>query len=164
LLLVVVPDKVMPFVVAIAMIVVAVFSLIKGSAGVSPVAVKPAGISEAAGYGLTFILGVYGGFFSGGYVALLTAALVAFFGITFIEAVAVTKVLNLFSSLVATAVFAARGLIDWKLGLVLGAVSFVGAAAGAALARNLSNNTLRRVFLIAVLALAAKTLLYDVSW
>ena len=95
---------------------------------------------------------------------MLTAALVAFFGITFIEAVAVTKVLNLFSSLVATAVFAVRGLIDWKFGLILSAVSFAGAAAGAALARNLSNHTLRRIFLVAVLALAAKTLLYDVRW
>jgi uncharacterized protein len=164
LLMLVVPAKAIPIVVALAMIVVAVFSLIKGNAGISPVAVRPAGISEAAGYGLTFILGVYGGFFSGGYVALLTAALVAFFGITFIEAVAVTKVLNLFSSLVATAVFAVRGLIDWKLGLILGAVSFAGAAAGAGLARNLSNHALRRVFLGAVLALAAKTLLYDVRW
>ncbi len=60
--------------------------------------------------------------------------------------------------------FAVRGLIDWKLGLILSAVSFAGAAAGAALARNLSNHTLRRIFLVAVLALAAKTLLYDVRW
>jgi uncharacterized protein len=164
LLLSVVPAKAMPFVIASAMIVVAVFSLAKGNAGVLPVAVKPSGISEAAGYGLTFILGIYGGFFSGGYVALLTAALVAFFGITFIESVAITKVLNLFSSLVATAVFAMRGLIDWRLGLILGAVSFAGAVAGAALARNLSNHALRRIFLVAVLALAAKTLLYDVRW
>jgi uncharacterized protein len=69
------------------------------------------------------------------------------------------KVLNLFSSLVATTVFAVRGLIDWKLGMILGATSFTGALAGAAFARNLSNHTLRRIFLVAVLALAAKTLL-----
>jgi hypothetical protein len=37
---------------------------------------------------------------------LLTAAFVAFFHFTFIEAVALTKVLNMFSSLVATLVFA----------------------------------------------------------
>ena len=119
LLLLVVPAKAMPLVVAVAMIVVAVFSLTKSNAGVSPVGSHPAGIQRLAGYVLTFMLGVYGGFFSGGYVALLTAAFVAFFGMTFIEAVAVTKVLNLFSSLVATAVFAVRGLIDWRLGLIL---------------------------------------------
>ena len=38
-------------------------------------------------------------FFSGGYVALPTAAFIAFFQLTFIEAVALTKVLNIFSSL-----------------------------------------------------------------
>ena len=75
-----------------------------------------------------------------------------------------TKVLNLFSSLVATAVFAVRGLIDWKLGLILGAASFAGAVPGSALARNLSNHTLRWVFPVVVLGLAAKTLLYDVRW
>jgi uncharacterized protein len=147
-----------------AMIVVAVFSLTNGNAGVSQVAGRCTRMSEVAGYGLTFILGVYGGFFSGGYVALLTAVLVAFLGMTFLEAVAATKVLNLFSSLIATGVFAVRGLIDWKLGLILGVVSFGGAAAGAAFARNLSNQTLLRIFLDAVLALAAKTLLYDVKW
>jgi hypothetical protein len=40
---------------------------------------------------------------------LLTAAFVAFFHFTFIEAVALTKVLNMFSSLVATLVFAKEG-------------------------------------------------------
>src|SRR5262245_46999362 len=94
---------------------------------------------------------------------MLTAVLVGCFGITFLEAVAATKVLNLFSSLVATAVFAERGLIDWKLGLVLGVASFVGAAAGAVIARKLSNRLLRRIFLIAVVALAVKTLFYDVA-
>ena len=75
---------------------------------------------------------------------MLTASCVAFFEMTFIEAVAVTKVLNVFSSLVATAVFAARGLIDWRL--VLGLASFAGVVLGAALARNLSEAQLRRGF------------------
>jgi uncharacterized membrane protein YfcA len=144
------------------MLAVVIFSLTNGEAGVSPAADGPPRVSEIPGYVLTFLLGVYGGFFSGGYVALLTAAFVACFGMTFLEAVAVTKVLNLSSSLVATAVFAVRGLIDWRLGLILGVTSFVGAAAGAAFARKLSNRILRRAFLVAVLALVAKTILSDV--
>jgi uncharacterized protein len=81
------------------MFLVAAFSLTKYNAGVSVLVVEPGRVSEMAGYLLTFVLGIYGGFFSGGYVALLTAVFVAFFGMTFLEAVAVTKVLNLFSSL-----------------------------------------------------------------
>jgi uncharacterized protein len=161
LLLVIVPAKTMPLVVAMAMIVVVVFSLAKSNAGVVPAVNHQAPTLELAGYVLTIVLGIYGGFFSGGYVALLTAAFVAFFGMTFLDAVAVTKVLNLVSSLAATVVFAARGLIDWRLGLILSFVSFAGAALGAMIARNLSNAFLRRVFLVAIAAIALKTLLYE---
>jgi uncharacterized protein len=144
LVLRVVSARAIPVVIASAMLLVAAFSLTNDSAGISVPVVEPGRISEIAGYVLTFVLGIYGGFFSGGYVALLTAVLVAFFGMTFLEAVAVTKVLNLVSSLVATAVFAVRGLIDWKLGLLRGVASFAGAAAGAALARNLSKAFISR--------------------
>jgi uncharacterized protein len=163
-LLLAMPSKAMPIVIATAMIVVAVFSLVQPNAGVSAPPDKASPSLELAGYLATFLLGVYGGFFSGGYVALLTAAYVAFFRMTFVEAVAVTKVLNFFSSLVATAIFAHQGLIDWNLGLVLGLASFVGAVIGAALARLMSNLWLRRFFLTAVVALALKTLLVDVAW
>ena len=93
----------------------------------------------AAGYAAAFALGVYGGFFSGGYVTLLTAADVALFGMTFVEAIGVTKLTNVFSSLVATLVFMWRGLIDYRLGLLLGAAMFVGALAGGRPATRLSN-------------------------
>ena len=164
LFLLIVPTKAMPPIIAVAMIMVAGFSLTKNNVGVSPDGDEPSCTSEIAGYVLTFVLGVCGGFFSGGYVALLTAAFIACFGMTFIEAIAVTKVLDIFSSVVATAVFAFRGLVDWRLGLILGLASFVGAALGAVLARNMSNVLLCRIFLVAVIALAVKTLAYDLNW
>jgi uncharacterized membrane protein YfcA len=162
LLLLVVPSKAMPLVIATAMIVVAVFSLMKPEAGLSGATDKPSRRLEAAGYVATFVLGIYGGFFSGGYVILLTAAYVAFFRMTFVEAVAITKVLNCFSSFVAAAVFAAQGLIDWNLGVILSAAAFAGGLVGATLAQRIGNVWLRRVFLAAVIALAVKTLLLDV--
>ena len=149
MVLLVIPARAIPIVIASATLLVAVFSLTKHNAGVSLIVVEPDRISDVAGYVLIFVLGVYGGFFSG-YVALLTAVFVAFFGMTFLEAVAVTKVLNLFSSLIATAVFAVRWLIDWKLGLLLGVASCVGAAAGAGGSRqNLAGHMLRQIFIVA---------------
>jgi hypothetical protein len=68
----------------------------------------------------------------------LTAAFVAFFYFTFIEAVALTKVLNMFSSLVATLVFARV----WRV----------------------SNLCLRRIFVIPIVVMVLKTLLLDVPW
>jgi uncharacterized protein len=162
LLLLAIPARTMPVVVACAMLTVVMFTLAKDDAGLSPAAGGATRASVIAGYGLTLLLGVYGGFFSGGYVAILMTVMSTCFRINFMEAVAVTKVLNLFSSLIATAVFAMRNLIDWKVGLILGVVSFCGGSAGAVVARRMNNRLLRRVFLATVIALAAKTLLYDV--
>ncbi len=110
------------------------------------------------------MLGVYGGLFSGGYVTVLTTVFVALFGMTFLQAVATTKVVNLGSSLVATAVYAWAGLIDWRLGALPSGVMFVGAAVGDKLALRLGNEFVRRAFLIAVVALALKALGVDPGW
>jgi uncharacterized membrane protein YfcA len=163
LLLLALPSKNLPIVVALAMLVVLVFSLVKRDMGLSKTPDSPSRSLEITGYIATFALGVYGGFFSGGYVALLTVAYVFFFRMTFTEAVAVTKVLNFFSSLIATAIFAWQGIIDWKLGILLSAVSFAGAVLGATLVRRMSDIWLRRIFLTAVVVLTAK-LFYDWAW
>jgi len=161
LLLLVVPSKALPVIIAVFMIGVALFSTIKRHAGVRLTECQPSRGREITGYGATFVLGVYGGFFSGGYVTLLTAAFVALFGMTFMQAISTTKVANIFSSLVATLIFAWRGLVDYRLGIVMGVVMFAGAFIGGRVALRLSNAWLRRIFLTAVIALALKTLLYD---
>lgn len=109
---------------------------------------------------VTFLLGVYGGLFSGGYVTMLTASLVAFFGMRFSEAVASTKLINLVSSSIATAIFMWQGLVDYRLGLILGVTMFVGGYVGAHFATKLSETWLRRIFLSTVFVLAMKTI-YD---
>ncbi len=158
-----VPAEAMSFLIAFFMLGVAVFVVLNRRAGVTPkehVSRRAAG----TGYLVTFLLGVYGGFFSGGYVTMLTTSFVALFGMTFMQAVATTKVINIFSSLVATAVYAWAGLIDWPLGLALSAIMFVGATLGGRLALRLNNEVVRQVFLVVVVALAVKTLVFDLEW
>jgi uncharacterized membrane protein YfcA len=160
-LLLVVPSQAMPLILPVFMVAVAVFSVVKHDAGVVPAARKPLRGAEIAGYGATFVLGVYGGFYSGGYVTLLTAVFVALFDMTFLQAVATTKLLNIFSSLIATLIFMWRDLVDFRLGVLLGVIMFIGALVGGYITVRLSNLWLRRIFLVAVVALALKTLLYD---
>jgi uncharacterized membrane protein YfcA len=71
---------------------------------------------------------------------------------------------SIFSSLVATLVFMWRGLIDYRLGIMLSVAVFLGASIGGHLALKMPNVWLRRVFLTAVVLLALKILLYDVLW
>ena len=112
------------------------------------------------GYVATFLLGIYGGLYSGGYVTILTAVFVAFLGMGFGEAVAATKFVNVFSSTVATLVFMWQGLVNYRLGAILAVTMFIGAYAGAYYASKMNDIWLKRIFLATVLILALKTL-YD---
>jgi uncharacterized membrane protein YfcA len=146
------------------MLAVALFTLTKPDAGLTQGRAAASPTMEVAGYGATFAMGIYGGFFSGGYVTILTVAYITLFGMTFVEAVALTKVINVVSSLIATLIFMGYGLIDYPLGLILGAAMFMGAVVGARAALRLNNIWLRRIFVTTVIGLALKTLLYDFAW
>jgi len=110
------------------------------------------------GYSVVFLLAIYGGLYSGGYVTVLTAVLVAFFGFSFGGSIAATKVINIFSSSVATIVFIYQGLVDFKLGLILGVTMFIGGYFGAHFATKMNERVLRLIFYSAVFLLALKML------
>jgi uncharacterized membrane protein YfcA len=159
LLLLTAPLKALQLIIAVAMIAVAVFSLLNENLGQASHDAPASRVGALAGYAATFLLAIYGGFFSGGYVTMLTAAFVVFFGMTLLQAVATTKVINVFSSGIATVVFVWRGVVDLKLGIILGITMFLGALLGGRIALHLSAVWLRRIFIAAVLVLAAKMLL-----
>ena len=148
--------------VSIAMIAVTIFTLVKRDAGIAEVAEISRGATVLT-YVLTFALGIYGGLYSGGYVTMLTAALVAFFGMTFTESVASTKLINIFSSAIATLIFMWQGLVDYKIGFILAVTMFIGAYIGAHTVTKLSDVWLKRIFIGAVLLLALKTI-FDFIW
>lgn len=150
-------DVSLKLIVTIAMIAVAFFILLKPKMGIEK-AETVSGRSMFVTFVLTFLLGVYGGLFSGGYVTVLTTVLVAFFGMSFKEAVGSTKLINVVSSLVATIVFMWQGLVDYSLGVILGVTMFAAAYLGAHYAVKLNDRWLKAIFLITVFALAAKTI------
>jgi uncharacterized membrane protein YfcA len=140
--------------VSIAMIAVVVFTLVKPNAAAKE---RPE-MHTVIGLVAVFLLGIYGGLYSGGYVTILTPTLVAFFGMTYSQSIAATKFINVFSSSVATAVFIWQGLVDYKLGLILGVTMFVGAYVGAHYATKMNEVWLKRIFITTVILLAFKTL------
>jgi uncharacterized protein len=151
-----VPMRMLRIIVGAAMIAVLSFSIRDRQFGVATNLPEHSRTGAVAGYGVTFLLGIYGGFFSGGYVTLLTSTFVALLGMSFLQAVATTKVVNVFSSGVASLVFFWRGTIDLKLGFVLGIAMFLGGLVGGRLALQLNGLWLRRIFMAAVIALAVK--------
>lgn len=158
LLVLIVPLKSVSIIISISMIGVAAFSILNRDLGLFVSINLPSRILDFLAYTATFLLSIYGGFFSGGYVTMLTAAYVILFRMTFIQAIATTKLINVFSSLVATIVFMCNGIVDYKLGVILGLTMFLGGIIGGSLALRLSNTWLQRIYLTAVAILALITL------
>lgn len=114
-----------------------------------------------AGYAGATLLGVYGGFFSGGYTTLLTVLCVICFSLTMMESVAITKPVNLISCVAASIVFFGGGLVDLRVGLPLAGANLVGGWVGAHVALKRGDRFVRQLFLFTVAALAVKLLVWD---
>jgi uncharacterized protein len=163
-LVVLIPAQSLSPLISFFMIAVTLFALLHKETGTEPTAVSLSSKARTTGYLLTFLLAIYGGFFSGGYVTMLTAAYVAVYRMNFIQAIAITKVINIFSSLIATLIFAWLQLIDYPLAIRLSLAMLLGAITGSRLVLHMNQRLVRRVFIAAVLALALKILFYDFWW
>lgn len=160
-LLFAVPARWMHLVVPCAMIAVLLLLILQPE---ESTAIQPSEPRTRAGYVSAALLSVYGGFLSGGYATLITASGVLFFRYPLLRAIAMSRLLNTASSVIAVAVFAWYGIIDWRLGAALSAVAFAGGWLGSRLSQKMPALLLRRFFLIAVATLALKSLVYDVPW
>ena len=150
----------MPVVLSACMLFVIAFILFSRTSVARP---QKSLIAVIAGYVLAFILAIYGGFFSGGYVTMLTAVFVGLVGMTTHEAIGTTKVINIFSSLIATIVFMLQGLVDYRLGAALAVTMFIAAFAGAQFAVKMSERWLRIIFVSVVIILAVKILVDSIG-
>jgi len=153
-------------IVSIAMFVVVAFTLLKPQRRPQTDEAEIAEVPHRSlwnyplGIVITFLLAIYGGLYSGGYVTVLTASFIGFLGMNYAESVGSTKLVNVFSSGIATVVFMGQGLVNYKLGAVLAVTMFIGAYVGAHYATKMNEVWLKRIFLGSVVLLAIKTL-YD---
>lgn len=150
-------ESLVRLVVGISMAALVLFIALNKKA--APVTPTPA--RRMVGYIGATLLGVYGGFFSGGYTTLMTVLCTVCFGLTMMESVAVTKPVNLLSCAAASVVFFAGGLIDLRVGVPLAAANLVGGWLGAHAALKGGDRFVRLLFLVTVGALAAKLLVWD---
>jgi uncharacterized membrane protein YfcA len=122
----------------------------------------PSAARRSVGYLAATLLGVYGGFFSGGYTTLMTVLCTVCFSLTMMESVAVTKPVNLVSCAAASVIFFWGGIIDLRIGVPLAAANLAGGWIGAHAAIKGGDRFVRLLFLLTVAALAAKLIVWDV--
>jgi uncharacterized membrane protein YfcA len=97
----------------------------------------------------SLLLGFYGGFFGAGFGAFSVIAL-SLFGFSFLEGAAIARVIGVFSSLVATIIFAQHHFINYPLALALGIGFAIGSWVGVGLALKKGDSYVRILLLLVI--------------
>jgi uncharacterized protein len=94
------------------------------------------------------LVGIYGGYFGAGIGILMLAAF-GFLGFTNIHHMNALKNLNgMCINGIAAALFIARGLVEWRLALLMAAGAIIGGYAGAGAARRIGQKNVRRAIIL----------------
>ena len=112
-------------------------------------------------FGLTAapIIGFYDGVFGPGAGSFYMIAFVALAGMGVLRATAHTKLLNFASNVGGFAVFAAAGVVNWRIGLAMGAMQIIGAWLGARMAMRIGSRLIKPLIVVVCIALAVRVLL-----
>jgi uncharacterized membrane protein YfcA len=105
---------------------------------------------------LSFFIGVYAGFYTPGFGIFLSYVQILLFGQTFIESAGTWKIGAVMYSVVTSVIFAFEGLIVYPDAVALFIGTASGSYVGAHYSDRIGNVWVRRLFIIAVLALALK--------
>jgi hypothetical protein len=117
------------------------------------------GREYGAGLFLTFIVGIYGGFYGAMagtfllYVSLLT------FKQTFLESTATIKLSSLMMTTMAAVVFARKGAIDYPMAIAMFLGCAIGSYIGAHYSDRIGNVWIKRLFILIVLIMVVKLLI-----
>jgi uncharacterized membrane protein YfcA len=109
--------------------------------------------------GVAAPIGAYDGFLGPGAGSMYLIAFVALYGADLLPSIAGTKLLNLTSNVVALAIFAATGHVNYKVGMAMAVGQIVGARAGARAAMLHGAPLIRPLVVVISIAIAASLLL-----
>jgi len=118
----------------------------------------------AAKFVFAALIGAVCGFWDGaigpGTGVFLVIGFVAILGYGFLQATAMSKLVNLGTNVAALIVLGTSGHILWALGGCMAACNLVGGAVGSSMAMRFGNRFIRNVFLVAIVIVEVK-LIYD---
>lgn len=101
----------------------------------------------AVGTLLSFVVGMYGGFYGAGAATFLAYILILVFGQTFLESAATLKIASIMMTLTSALTFAAHGAVHYPLAASMFLGSFIGSTAGAYYSDRIGNIWIKRIFI-----------------
>jgi hypothetical protein len=108
---------------------------------------------------VTFIIGVYGGFYGAMAGTFLLYVLLLVFKQTFLEGTATVKLTSLMMTTMAAVVFGGKGAIDYPMAAAMFLGCAVGSYIGAHYSDRIGNVWIKRLFILIVLIMVVKLLI-----
>lgn len=150
------PKDVVRPMILVLMILVVIYTLAKPDFGTLAARPVPATRQRTMALLVGALLGFYDGFFGPGAGSFMIFAFVALFGLDFLRASAVAKVVNLATNAAALVYFVPTGNVLWSIALTMAVFNVAGALLGTRLALRHGSTFVRWVFLAVSVALTCK--------
>jgi uncharacterized membrane protein YfcA len=124
---------------------------------------KRKGVIRGRTYGtgifVSFIIGIYGGFYGAMAGTFLLYVLLFIFEQTFLEGAATVKLTSLMMTTMAAAVFAGKGTIDYPMAAAMFLGCAIGSYLGVHYSDRIGNVWIKRLFILIVLIMVVKLLI-----
>ena len=117
------------------------------------------GRAYGTGIFISFVIGIYGGFYGAMAGTFLLYVLLFVFEKTFLEGAATLKLTSLMMTTVAAAVFASKGAIDYPMAAAMFLGCAIGSYIGAHYSDRIGNVWVKRLFIVIVLMMVVKLLI-----
>jgi uncharacterized membrane protein YfcA len=143
-------------IIVVMLIVVAIYTFNKKELGLVKSHRHSDGHRYAIGAGAGFVIGFYDGIFGPGTGSFIALILVAVIGFAFLEATAITKVVNWGTNLAALISFQLSANVIWAIGLMMGVANLIGALFGVRVAVKGGSVLIRKAFIAVTVILIVR--------
>jgi len=148
-------------VIAMLMVVIALFMLINKNFGVNPKKIKLGKKHIVIAVACFFVLGIYLGFYAAATSIFSIMIFTMLLRKDFVQAIGNARFLDLAGGVASAVVFASKGLIDYRVAVPMGIVYFVGAWLGSHITLKKGSAWVRYPLIIIALAFAVKLLFFS---
>lgn len=146
-------------IVSIATLILLAITMLKKDAGIVPQKKVLNAPEWIAGAAISFAIGLYGGFYGGGFATLLSYLLVLFFGQTFLESAGTRKIAGTAIIAVSALILGLNNMITYSVGIPVFLTTSMGSYIGAHYSTKIGNVWIKRMFFVAVLLMSLELIL-----
>ncbi len=145
-------------IIAIATVLILIIVIAQPKLGLEKRSQGIEGRAYGTGISISFLIGVYGGFYGAMAGTFLLYVLLFVFRQTFLEGTATLKLTSLMMTTMAALVFAGKGAIDYPMAAAMFLGCAIGSYIGAHYSDRIGNVWVKRLFILIVLIMVVKLL------